>query len=80
MITAMMGKVTSGGRITIPVELRRKFGIKPGMRFAIEIDEDQRRIILSPINREYVHRLRGKYRGMGLMKALREERQREADK
>ena len=70
----MTGKVISGGRITVPVELRRKLGIKPGMRFAIVIDEDQRRIILSPNNHKYVHRLRGKYRGIGLMKALREDR------
>jgi hypothetical protein len=40
-----------------------------------EVDE---RIVVMTLA-QYVRSLRGKYKGMGLMKALREERQREAE-
>jgi len=66
---------TSRGRITIPSLLRRKLGIKHGTRIWIEADESQ--IILTPITREYIHSLRGRYRGRALLKALLVERNRE---
>ncbi|HLF25400.1 MAG TPA: AbrB/MazE/SpoVT family DNA-binding domain-containing protein [Anaerolineae bacterium] len=61
---------TVGGQIVIPSSMRRKFGIKKGTRIHIEVDEKGQRIILKPITREYVHSLRGKYKGKGLLKAL----------
>jgi AbrB family looped-hinge helix DNA binding protein len=70
---------TVKGQIVIPSSVRRKFGIKQGTRIEIEIDEDNRHIILTPITREYVHSLRGKYRGKGLLKALMAEKQRERE-
>jgi len=54
---------TSRGRIVIPSSVRRRFGIKECTRIQIEVDERGRRIILQPITREYIHGLRGKYRG-----------------
>lgn len=36
-----------------------------------------RRIRSRPITREYVHSLRGKYKGKGLLKALMTEKERE---
>ncbi len=36
-----------------------------------------RRIRSKPITREYVHSLRGKYKGKGLLKALMAEKERE---
>jgi AbrB family looped-hinge helix DNA binding protein len=70
---------TSKGQIVIPSSVRRKFGIKEGTRIQIEIDEQGKRIILRPITREYIHSLRGKYRGKGLLKELMTDRQRERD-
>jgi len=70
IILGMETKVSSNGRITIPAEIRRRLGVKEGTHVAIDLDETGRRIILTPITREFIHALRGKYRGRGLMKSL----------
>ena len=67
------------GQIVIPSSVRRKFGIKEGTRIQIQIDETNQRIILTPITREYVNRLRGKYKGKDLMRALMKEKMRERE-
>jgi len=67
--------VTSKGQIVIPSSVRRRLGIKEGTR--IKIEESGNEIILKPITREYVHSLRGKFRGKGLLKALMAEKKRE---
>jgi len=68
---------TSKGQIVIPSAIRRRLGIQPGTRVQVELDEDARRIILTPVTREYIHSLRGKYKGKKLLDALAEEKQRE---
>ena len=68
---------TSKGQIVIPSSIRRKLAIKEGTRIQIEVDEESREIILKPITREYVHSLRGKFRGKNLMKTLMAEKARE---
>ena len=61
-----MGTVAnSKGQIIIPIEIRRQLDIKAGTYF--QIDVDNKRIILTPITRDYIHSLRGKYKGKGLM-------------
>ncbi len=70
---------TSKGQVVIPAKLRKKFDIKEGTRFQIEVDEKGRRIILKPITREYIHNLRGKFKGKRLMKSLKEEKKRERE-
>jgi AbrB family looped-hinge helix DNA binding protein len=70
---------TSKGQIVIPSSIRRKLGIKEGTRIQIELKEDEKEIILKPITREYIHSLRGKFRGKGLMKALMAEKKRERE-
>ena len=70
-------RVITNGRVVIPVAIRRKLGIKDGTRIWLEIDEQARRITLSPITREYIHHLRGKYRGKRLLEALMAEKKRE---
>lgn len=70
---------TSKGQIVIPSSIRRKFGIKEGTRIEIEVDEDAKEIILKPITREYVHSLRGKFKGKGLLKALMAEKEKERE-
>ncbi|HZI85211.1 MAG TPA: AbrB/MazE/SpoVT family DNA-binding domain-containing protein [Pyrinomonadaceae bacterium] len=68
---------TSKGQIVIPSSIRRRLGIKEGTR--IKIEEKGNEIILKPITREYVHSLRGKLRGKGLMKALMADKKRERE-
>ena len=70
---------TVKGQIVIPSSVRRKLGIKEGTRIHIEVDEGAQQIILTPITREYIHSLRGKYKGKGLLKALVAEKQRERE-
>jgi AbrB family looped-hinge helix DNA binding protein len=66
--------ITSKGQIVIPSAVRRRFGITEGTRFTLETDEAAGRIILIPITREYVERLRGRFRGKGLLAALAAEK------
>lgn len=76
MIADMDRKLMSRGRVTIPIDLRRRLGWKAGTRLIVrEVDD---RIVVMTLE-QYVRSLRGKYKGMGLMKALREERQHEAE-
>lgn len=64
----------SKGRIVIPSSIRRKFGIKEGTRIQIEVDESAQQIILKPITREFVHSLRGRFIGKGLLEELMAEK------
>ena len=68
---------TTKGQVVIPSSIRRKLGIKSGTRIQIELDERNGRIILKPITREYVHSVRGRYKGKGLLKELMAEKERE---
>ena len=36
----------------------------------MDVDEQNCKIVLTPITREYIQGLRGKYRGKGLLKSL----------
>lgn len=75
---------TTKGQIVIPSSVRRRLGIKTGTRIQVELDESNARIILTPITREYIHSLRGKFRGAGLLEELESsrarDREREAEK
>jgi len=73
----MVTVATTKGRIVIPASLRRKYGIKCGTR--IYIYEDDGRIIVQPITREYVRKLRGSFKGSGTLKVLTAERARERE-
>ncbi|OIN89511.1 MAG: hypothetical protein AUJ21_09625 [Anaerolineae bacterium CG1_02_58_13] len=70
---------TSKGQVVIPSKIRRKLGIKEGTYIQIDLDDLNKRIILTPVTREFVHSLRGKYKGRGLMKALMTEKKREKE-
>ncbi len=70
---------TAKGQIVIPSSIRRRFGITEGTRIQINVDEDAKEIILTPITREYVHSLRGKFKGKGLLKALMAEKKKERE-
>lgn len=72
--------MTVKGQIVIPSKIRRKFGIKEGTRMQVDVDEQTHRIILTPVTREYIQSMRGKYKGKGLLTALAQEKKRERDR
>lgn len=71
--------VTTKGQVVIPSKIRKQLGIKDGTYLQIDVDVMTKKIILTPVTREYVRSLRGKYKGMGLMKALMAEKKRERE-
>ncbi|MFZ5820069.1 MAG: AbrB/MazE/SpoVT family DNA-binding domain-containing protein [Chloroflexota bacterium] len=68
---------TIKGQIVIPVELRRKHGIKAGTKITF-IDTDDA-IIIKPVTEESIKRLRGSLKGKGVLKTLMEERRWDAE-
>lgn len=64
----------SKGQVRIPSKIRRQLGIKDETYLHVEVDAVTKKIILTPITRMYIHGLRGKYKGKGLMKALMNEK------
>jgi AbrB family looped-hinge helix DNA binding protein len=70
---------TSKGQVVIPSKVRRQLGIKEGTHLQIDVDDVNKRIILTPVTREYIHSLRGKYKGKGLMKSLMADKKRERE-
>jgi AbrB family looped-hinge helix DNA binding protein len=71
---------TAKGQVVIPSAVRRKLGIKTGTRIQVELDEANGHIILKPITRDYVHSLRGKFRGAGLLEELEASRARDRER
>lgn len=70
------GIVTSKGQLVIPARLRRRFGIKKGTPIAFL--EDDGRIIVQPVTREFICGLRGSLKGEpSALAILLEERKRE---
>jgi AbrB family looped-hinge helix DNA binding protein len=70
---------TSKGQVVIPSKIRKQLGIKDGTYLQIDVNAVTRQIILTPVTREYVRSLRGKYKGKGLMKALMAEKKLERE-
>jgi len=65
------------GQVVIPRRLRREFEIEEGTRAsAVSTPEG---ILLTPITRTYIKRLRGSLKGKGVLKAMMAERKRERD-
>ncbi|MBI1793061.1 MAG: AbrB/MazE/SpoVT family DNA-binding domain-containing protein [Chloroflexota bacterium] len=70
---------TSKGQVVIPSKIRKQLGIKDGTYLQIDVNAVTRQIILTPVTREYIHSLRGKYKGKGLMKSLMADKKRERE-
>jgi hypothetical protein len=49
-------------------------------RIKLESDPRKKCTIPEPITREFIHRLRGKYKGSGLLKALKAEKEKEMER
>jgi AbrB family looped-hinge helix DNA binding protein len=69
--------VTAKGQVVIPVALRRKYGITAGTK--VHIYEENDRIILQPVTRETIRKVRGMFKGAGALKALVADRKREKE-
>jgi AbrB family looped-hinge helix DNA binding protein len=71
--------VTASGMITVPVRIRRKFGIKKGTKVAF-IEQDGK-LIMQPLSKDYFTKMAGILGTKGkLLKALMEERKRERER
>jgi AbrB family looped-hinge helix DNA binding protein len=68
----MLIKSTVKGQIVIPASLRRKYGITE--KTPIHIYEQDGKIILEPITREYIHKVRGMYKDLPLMETIKQMR------
>ena len=69
MIDRMEARVGTRGRVTIPIELRRRLGIKPGTRLIMREEEGR---IVAMTMASYVRSLRGVLKGKSMMERLRE--------
>ena len=68
--------VTTKGQLGIPARLRRRFGIKKGTM--VTFTEDDGRIIVQPVTREFIRGLRGSLQGEpSALQILLDERKRE---
>jgi len=68
--------VTTKGQLVIPARLRRRFGIKKGTM--VTFTEDDGRLIVQPVTREFIRALRGSLKGEpSALEILLDERQRE---
>jgi AbrB family looped-hinge helix DNA binding protein len=74
----METNATVKGQVLIPVALRRKYCIKPGTK--IQVYEEDGRIILQPITREHIRRVRGMFKDSGMLKTLLAERRRDRER
>jgi AbrB family looped-hinge helix DNA binding protein len=73
---AKISKVTQKGQIVIPSKLRKKLGIREGTPVTF-LEEDDR-LILQPLTKEYVSKLRGVLKGEpSPLKTLLQERKRD---
>ena len=82
-ISSSMAKVSSKGWVVIPSILRRKIGLKPGMK--VMVTEVDGKILLTPQEGDPVESLYGKLAGgesltNALLKARKEDRAREKNK
>jgi AbrB family looped-hinge helix DNA binding protein len=77
MIDRMETRVSTRGRVTIPVEIRRRLGIRPGTRLIVREVDGQIVVMTMP---SYVRSLRGVLKSKEMIERLREERRSEAER
>jgi AbrB family looped-hinge helix DNA binding protein len=74
----LVSTVTTKGQLVIPSKLRRKYGIRKGTRVAMI--EEETRLILQPLTREYIRSLRGSLKGgASALQALKEGRKQDRE-
>jgi len=72
-------KTSSKGQIVIPVEIRKKLGIKPGQHVNLALVDDK--AVITPLPEDPIKALRGILKGKPSMtKALLQERKKEIER
>lgn len=71
----MIVRMSTKGLLTIPSAIRRKFGMTVRTCVNMDVDEQNRIIILTPITNISIQGLRGRYKGKGLLKTLNAEKE-----
>ncbi len=74
----MKTTITKKGQIVIPAKLRKKYGIEAGT--TIHVEDEDGKIVLTPITAEYIRSLRGITEGSGALKMLEEERRKDRER
>jgi len=75
----MIVRMAAKGLLSIPLTIRRKFGMTAHTRVHIDVDEQNCKIVLTPITQKYIRSQHGKYKGKGLLKSLVLEKNGEND-
>jgi AbrB family looped-hinge helix DNA binding protein len=70
--------VSSKGQVVIPSVLRRKYEIRKGTK--MEVTDQGGRIVLEPVNRGTIRRLRGILKGTRALEDLMADRARDREK
>jgi AbrB family looped-hinge helix DNA binding protein len=68
--------ITEKGQILIPIQIRKKYGLKPGSK--VIVSDDGQGIRVTPITAASIRNLAGILKGKNLSKALLESRKRDA--
>jgi AbrB family looped-hinge helix DNA binding protein len=71
--------MSSKGQLVIPAKLRKKYGLKEGVRVVFQEDE-KGRLTIQPSRIEDLLSLRGRFRGLPLEEMLNEERRKERER
>lgn len=72
-------KTSSKGQVVIPVEIRKKLGIKPGQRVNLTLVDDK--AVITPLPEDPIKALRGILKGKSSMaQALLNDRRKEIEK
>jgi AbrB family looped-hinge helix DNA binding protein len=70
--------ITSKGQIVIPVKIRRKYGMKNGIKVAFIEQGDK--VIIQPLDKEYFNKLAGILDEKGkMLKSLMEDKKKERE-
>ena len=75
-MNTQMLTISTKGQLVTPADVRAELGIQPGSRIALTVEDT--RIILQPVNRLLVEKLRGRFAG-GPSMADELQRQRRED-
>lgn len=71
----MIVRMSVKGLLTIPSAIRCKFGMTARTCVNMDVDEQNRIIVLTPTTHMSIQGMRGRYKGKGLLKALKAEKE-----
>lgn len=74
--------VSSRGQVVLPSGVRKKLGLRKGVRLHIVLgEEDEKSVVLKPVDRDVIEELRGILRGGDeVLEYLEEERRKDRER